>query len=502
MGALSTVPSLRSVDLSFNELTRLDGEALACLPDLRLLAVANNRLEAVAGLDRCKKLETLLIQNNCLAQLGGLHEARFLRGLRADGNALTALDGALSKAFSLVDLDVSRNLLVSTVGLKEAVKLVTLNLAHNRLTALGALPATLTDLDASHNRIASLPGLAALTSLRVLDLSHNALMSWAGFAGLPALCELYLAGNRLGSLPPALAEWMPALEVLDVSDNNLFCGMRGHERGRALLAEALAPLAACSSLCELDLRGNTTEDGLQWTAADITRALLGSRQGGAAGNLELVNGEPLSAAEVVVEAEEVGGAPRRRAVPVLTAPGRPLTASGRPSTSSGRHAGEDDMSPSKRSPQMPLSSAPRSLGAAETAAVSVAWSTAGLDLASDTASARDAIAKCRAQMRATVASAVAAGSAPVVDEAAAEDAKPRAVNNKYKAAGAARRASGLAGAGLSAGAKSAAAEGVGHDPPPPQPTEDVAVVPVAVGSAAALVRGRRTAALVVKTADY
>ena len=110
--ALDSVPLLRSLNLSFNKLTDIEG--LEPLTDLRELKLFGNALTKIRGLNSNKKLEKIFIQDNSIEVIEGLSDAKFCTLMRLDGNKLRELGGGLDKCLSLADLDVSRNALTST----------------------------------------------------------------------------------------------------------------------------------------------------------------------------------------------------------------------------------------------------------------------------------------------------------------------------------------------------------------------------------------------------
>ena len=109
--ALDTLPLLRSINLSFNNLTDIEG--FDALLDLRELKLYGNRITRVRGLNWNKKLEKLFLQDNLIEVVEGLTDAKFCTLLRLDGNRIRDIGGGLDKCLSLSDLDLSRNALAS-----------------------------------------------------------------------------------------------------------------------------------------------------------------------------------------------------------------------------------------------------------------------------------------------------------------------------------------------------------------------------------------------------
>ncbi len=124
-----------------------------------------------------------------------------LRELRLGGNRITAI-AALPN--SLSRLDCAGNLLNALPALPA---LLVLNCSRNGLTALPELPASLRTLDCSHNQLTTLPALPS--RLGMLDCRANALTS---LPELPAPLERLTASeNKLtfGDLTPAVRQLSP-----------------------------------------------------------------------------------------------------------------------------------------------------------------------------------------------------------------------------------------------------------------------------------------------------
>uniref|UniRef100_A0A1I8GUG4 Leucine-rich repeat-containing protein 40 n=1 Tax=Macrostomum lignano TaxID=282301 RepID=A0A1I8GUG4_9PLAT len=124
-----------------------------------------------------------------------------LRSLNASKNRLIELPPSLASSGSLVQLSPT------------ACPNVELPPDIGRLDSLS-------ELDIADNQLTGLPdSIAMLRCLRCLEAGGNRIDSLpAGVAHLPALSRLGLAGNRLEHLPGGP---YPALEVLDLSDNQL-----------------------------------------------------------------------------------------------------------------------------------------------------------------------------------------------------------------------------------------------------------------------------------------
>ncbi|KAG1680433.1 hypothetical protein FOA52_015526 [Chlamydomonas sp. UWO 241] len=244
---MESVPGLRTLDLSFNNVSKVDG--LASLSKLRELKLYDNKLVGGIGkgLQALTALHTLDLSSNRLSQLEGLRGLRGLRVLRVAHNALATLDG-MGHMTGLEALDASNNAVTELGGLSSCVALKKLAISFNRISNLKGIQrcTVLEELHAADNQLTTLQGLKMATkTLDVLDVSSNRLTSIDTLAdGCAALSELYVAGNQLCSLA-GLASKAPELETLDAADNQL--------SDASALSAALSPL---SSLQSARLEGN------------------------------------------------------------------------------------------------------------------------------------------------------------------------------------------------------------------------------------------------------
>jgi Leucine-rich repeat (LRR) protein len=120
-------------------------------------------------------------------------------------------------------------------------RLRTLDLGHNRLTTVAALPPITDFLYLHDNALVALPSLARQAALRYLNVSDNPLGALPGDLGaLVALEELRADRCGLASLPPELGRLRRLRQL--------------HLRGNAIAD--IRPLAALARLAFLDLRDN------------------------------------------------------------------------------------------------------------------------------------------------------------------------------------------------------------------------------------------------------
>lgn len=111
---MAKLPELRVLEVGANEISTLDNslvkntkleqlylsrnrlqsiQGLDVLANLRILALQNNQIERIGGLDRLGRLEELYLSNNRLQQIEGLDANENLRVLDVANNMISLLDG-------------------------------------------------------------------------------------------------------------------------------------------------------------------------------------------------------------------------------------------------------------------------------------------------------------------------------------------------------------------------------------------------------------------------
>jgi Leucine-rich repeat (LRR) protein len=144
----------------------------------------------------------------------------FLKVLRLQNNLLTSASTShLQGLRSLVDLDLSSNLLAGQLGpstLPRLPNLQVISLAHNQLNSV---------------RRGSFAGLEGIVSL---TLNHNQIdvLEDHGFRAVPTLSHLDLANNRIVAVSSASLAHLTKLKTLDLSHNFL----------RSLTSDLIVPL--------------------------------------------------------------------------------------------------------------------------------------------------------------------------------------------------------------------------------------------------------------------
>jgi len=215
INGFSSLKRLRVLNLSSNAISMIADEALHGLRSLESLDLSGNKIVALPTAmfrDATKSLKELRLQNNSIGVL--------LPGLMADMN-------------QLVTLDLSRNILTSSWlnsgTFSGLIRLVLLNLSHNRIDKLG--PAifkdlyTLQILNLQFNEIDSILAdtFSPMSNLHTLELAHNRLTYLDAYSlnGLFALSLLALDSNLLEGIHPDAFRNCSSMQDLNLSGNNL-----------------------------------------------------------------------------------------------------------------------------------------------------------------------------------------------------------------------------------------------------------------------------------------
>uniref|UniRef100_A0A8D8ZE25 Protein slit n=1 Tax=Cacopsylla melanoneura TaxID=428564 RepID=A0A8D8ZE25_9HEMI len=219
---LATVPTsalaplaaqLDRLDLSHNQLQKLDNTSFKGLSSLNFLDLSFNKLMSLSA-DSLSSLVTL-------------------RVLRLQGNRLTvSVVSSLQGLRTLTDMDLSHNLLAGPLGPSTVPRLSSLkvlSLAHNQFSNVtkGALAGLdkLSSLSCHHNQIDVLEdhSFRALGTLSHLDLAHNRIVavSGASLAHLSNLTTLDMSHNFLRALTQDLVTPLRSLRELRLDDNDI-----------------------------------------------------------------------------------------------------------------------------------------------------------------------------------------------------------------------------------------------------------------------------------------
>ena len=211
-------PALKKLDLSYNQIRKLEG--LERLTSLTELYLSGNQISKLEGLNALTSLTELYLLDNQIAKLEGLDHLTSLTGLNLSGNQIAKLEG-LASLTSLTRLDLSGNQIAKLEGLNALSSLTELYLLDNQIRKLEGLDSltSLKGLNLMSNQISKLEGLDSLTSLTWLYLSCNQISKLEGLNALTSLTELYLSDNQIRKLE-GLKD-LTQLQDLDVSGNDI-----------------------------------------------------------------------------------------------------------------------------------------------------------------------------------------------------------------------------------------------------------------------------------------
>eukprot|EP01004_Peranema_trichophorum_P005784 NODE_4631_length_1138_cov_53.866010_g4111_i0.p1 GENE.NODE_4631_length_1138_cov_53.866010_g4111_i0~~NODE_4631_length_1138_cov_53.866010_g4111_i0.p1 ORF type:complete len:325 (-),score=46.42 NODE_4631_length_1138_cov_53.866010_g4111_i0:110-1084(-) len=173
---LNNYTSLQDISLTNNQLTDLS--CLSTIPYLLKLDASRNKLtnyDVLDGLMKPTYIATLNLSYNLFNEIPSISHLTYLRELRMDHNSLTTLDG-ISELHHLTVLSVRHNHLqdISDFNSNQPIRQMYLdNNEISDISKLSTLSFTLEELTMNRNSIISLSSLAQLSSLIKLDISAN-----------------------------------------------------------------------------------------------------------------------------------------------------------------------------------------------------------------------------------------------------------------------------------------------------------------------------------------
>ncbi|CBZ23221.1 conserved hypothetical protein [Leishmania mexicana MHOM/GT/2001/U1103] len=209
----------------------------------------NDQIDLTANLSPV--LDSVLDLSALMTCDGALREAHMFGGALTVWDVLEAYESAAEQQLhgsvshggeTSVDAATSAKLPSALLGGTTYNAVTVLNLSHNHLTALCALPATLLRLDVSVNNLTELSGLQGCKMLTVLNARRNRLRTISGLEKNLSVAHLFLGHNGITAVEGVAH--LVLLETLDLTYNEL--------RTWA----SLRMLSLCSALRHLLLRGN------------------------------------------------------------------------------------------------------------------------------------------------------------------------------------------------------------------------------------------------------
>lgn len=264
---LSESPSLESVSLSSNSITKVAEDTFGGSTALAKISLHNNVILEIedGAFDSLSHLTELDLSKNSIACIADFNLCN-LKVLNLSKNSMELFQSARSTdLYQLVSLDLSENKMSHFPQLPQNNILEYLDASRNRIQSVNvterpamrskAILTQLKYLDLSYNQLRSLPEsfFYCMLSLRVLkvsnncissfsvttesvldtvetmDLSYNSLQSLTfGKNTLQSLEELLLQGNNLATVDQQLFQGLPNLKHLQLQQNNLQVCAAGH----------------------------------------------------------------------------------------------------------------------------------------------------------------------------------------------------------------------------------------------------------------------------------
>jgi len=201
--------SLTTLSLEYNKLTAFDIEISEKHENLKHLRLNGNLLESI-DVSQMPNLRLLYLDHNQLGTITGLLKTKYLDSLsmreQRDGSSLNT--AFLSEAFEVRKLFLSANLIKPFTPRANFLNLQYLELAN---CGLEELPAEFGEM---------------FPNVRVLNLSMNALKEIDGLVGIVRLKTLYMAGNRLSAVGKTIQilKGFPTLTTVDLRSNPINIG--------------------------------------------------------------------------------------------------------------------------------------------------------------------------------------------------------------------------------------------------------------------------------------
>nr|QFE31825.1 toll-like receptor 22 [Sillago sinica] len=244
--AVRNLPALAELDLSFNNITRLESQDFANLTKLRHLSLYNNLISAIKDdvFKDLTQLQYLKLQTNHITHLGKVFKKHLpnLRQLHLNNNSLTTITrGQFQGLQSLQMLSLQDNKINniengSFIGLTNLmeIRLQSNNIDKKALESGGFnVLMNLRRLDLRDNHIkyedtSPLPNppfshLSSLQTLAILGQHRRGKSYLPGnlLQGLTNLSELSLRNDQILYLPKNFLIHTPKLQMLDISSNDL-----------------------------------------------------------------------------------------------------------------------------------------------------------------------------------------------------------------------------------------------------------------------------------------
>lgn len=212
----SAFPNLRFLDISKNQITKLQG--ISALSQLILLDASKNQIKVLENLEGNRALKRLLIARNLIQTVALLAPVVSLVVLDIRKNPIQRIDFA-EKFPTLQELYIDSCLLVTLQGIEKFKSLIHLTASKNKIHDMKQINHPfLADVDVSDNKFTTIAPFYGLKSLVYLNVSGNDLtdvsMNLPG--PMPLLRAFRCSGVQLKRASSLLALF-PNIEIVDFS---------------------------------------------------------------------------------------------------------------------------------------------------------------------------------------------------------------------------------------------------------------------------------------------
>jgi internalin A len=175
------------------------------LINVYILEASDKKIANLAGLEKCKNLQSLKLTKNQISDLAPLKELTNLASLDLADNKIGEI-APLAGLTKLQYIELSNNQVAKIDALAGMAALNSLYLAGNQIVDLTPVAKLnkLWTLSAPHNHIKDLSALASLTRLSTLNLSENQIEDLAALAKFKEINLLMLDHNKVADLTPLI----------------------------------------------------------------------------------------------------------------------------------------------------------------------------------------------------------------------------------------------------------------------------------------------------------
>ena len=236
--AIASLPELKKLTIAQCGMT--DIAPLAAAHGLEYLDLSHNSIRDISALSAMAELENLYLAHNALTDLSALSGLSSLTYLNVSYNSITSL-APICGITSLTRLNVSNNLLPDLSAVDRLSNLTVLDAGYNKLTDVTVLGLCtgLTELNISNNQISDISALADLNMLKKLDCSYNSITALPGWTSTAALVSIDASYNQISDMAP-----LGGLESLNTVNMDYNTEISSAE-----------PLASCPNLIQVNLFG-------------------------------------------------------------------------------------------------------------------------------------------------------------------------------------------------------------------------------------------------------